>query len=85
MNVEVLARRSALGRRGRGFARVGRLTRARVPDGRTSFRVRVNSAARRALSRRGRLSLRVRVVVTPLTGRVFSATRRVTLRAGARG
>jgi hypothetical protein len=78
--VFLLVRRSALGRRGSGLVAVARLARANVRAGRTRFTVRLNAAARRALMRRGRLAVTVRVVVTPAEGSPFSTTRRLTLR-----
>jgi plastocyanin len=84
LRVDVLARRSALRRRGRGLLRVAHLARARLRVGRTAFSLRINRAARRALARRGRLALTIKVIVTPPTGARFMATRHLTIRARRR-
>jgi plastocyanin len=84
LSVTLFVRRSALGRRGSGLVATARLARARVPAGRISFALRLDTSARRALARRGRLAVTVRIVVSPVAGPPFSATRRVTLRAARR-
>jgi len=62
--------------------RVGRQLRSSVPSGRVAFRVALNSVARRALRRNGRLSISLRLTVTPPDGgKSYTATRTVILRA----
>jgi plastocyanin len=60
---------------------VGALRKQVATAGKTSFAVRLRRAARRALERRGRLAVDVRIVVTPPAGRATTRTVRVTLRA----
>jgi hypothetical protein len=53
-----------------------------VPSGRVAFRVTLNSVARRALRRNGRLSISLRLTVTPPDGGTsFTTKRTVILRA----
>jgi plastocyanin len=58
---------------------VGRLVRPRTPAGRVSFQVALTTRARRALARRGRLVLIVRILMTPPHGPVLARTIAVTL------
>jgi plastocyanin len=60
---------------------VGALRKQVATAGKTAFAVRLRRAARRALERRGRLAVDVRIVVTPPAGRATTRTVRVTLRA----
>ena len=60
-------------------ARVGRLVRASVGGKRVDFAVALDAAAKRALRRRGKLTLTVKITVTPETGAPYSVTRTVTL------
>jgi plastocyanin len=59
---------------------VGALRRQVSTAGKTSFAVRLRRVARRALERRGRLAVDLRIVVTPPSGRATTKTVRVTLR-----
>jgi hypothetical protein len=68
--VDLLARRT----------RVGRQTREFVPARRIHFSVRLNRRARHALRVRHKLALRVRMTVTPPSGRRSRFTRPVTLK-----
>jgi plastocyanin len=56
---------------------VGRLVRGRLAAGRTVFVVRLDAAARRALTRTHGLRLRVRLMLTPTHGRPKTVTRTV--------
>ena len=59
---------------------VASLRRLVASAGKTSFALRLNRAARRALNRRDRLIVNLRITVTPPGGAATTATRRVTLR-----
>lgn len=75
------ARRKALhGGASRVQLQVGRLSRRPVGAGRVAFTVKLNSVARRALRRSGRLAISLRLTVTPPTGTAYTATRTVILR-----
>lgn len=54
--------------------RVGRLLRSSVAAGRLPFSIRLNSHARRALARRHRLALTVRIVITSVYGETTTLT-----------
>ena len=69
LSVEVLAKRK----------RVGSTTKS-VGAGTASFSVKLNASAKRTLQRSRRLSLTVRITVTPPTGPAFTATKAVNLR-----
>lgn len=79
LQVDVLAKRSALGSRGSGQARVGHVTRT-VGAGRASFAVPLTAAAKQALRRRHKLPVTVKLTVKPPTGPTFTASRSVTLK-----
>ncbi len=79
LQVDVLAKRSALGGKGSTQTCVGRTVKASV-RGTVSFSVALNSAAKRAVKRRGKLALTLKVTVTPPAGVPFTSTRAVTLR-----
>jgi plastocyanin len=75
------ARRNALyGGRSLHQVQVGRRARSSAPSGRVAFSVALNAAARRALRRNGRLSISLRLTVTPPQGSAYTATRAVVLR-----
>jgi plastocyanin len=59
---------------------VGRSLRSSVGPGRAAFSVRLSATARRALRRNGRLSISLRLTVTPPAGDSYTATRAVVLR-----
>jgi hypothetical protein len=75
----VLVKPSALNRKGPARIRVGRATRT-ANAGTAMFSVTLSRAARKALARRGRLALIVRIAVTPPSGTPFRATKKVTLK-----
>lgn len=77
--VELGATRASLGERGKGAARAGSLSRYVASAGLLRFAVPLSSSARRALRRRGRLSLTVKTAVTPPSGSVTTTKRRVEL------
>jgi hypothetical protein len=81
LEVELVAAKAALGRRGKGHVTVGRLVKRSVGGKRVEFAVALDAAAKRALRKRGRLAVTVRITVTPASGRRYTATRRVTLHA----
>jgi plastocyanin len=62
---------------------VGSLRRQLPSAGRTPFAVKLNRAARRALNRRDRLTVVLRISVTPLGGTATTKTARVILRPAA--
>jgi hypothetical protein len=62
--------------------KVGSQTKRPAGAGKTSFAVRLNAAARRALRRRERLAVVLRIVVTPTTGQATTRTVAVRVRAG---
>ncbi len=60
---------------------VGSQSKRTTRAGKTSFAVKLNAAARRALARRERLSVDLRIVVTPPGGRAVTTTVTVALRS----
>jgi plastocyanin len=83
LEVDLLARRASLtpGAHGSARVQVGRLTRSSLRSGTTSFAVALDRRARRALHRRGRLALSVRVKLSPAAGASVSLTRTLVLHA----
>jgi hypothetical protein len=79
LRIEVLAKQSALGRRGRKNIRVGSSNKS-AAAGTARFTINLNSAAKRALRSRGRLPLTVRIIVTPAVGAPYTKTSSVTVR-----
>jgi hypothetical protein len=77
--VTALVAKSALASRAR-LVKVGALKKPSAGTGRTSFRLRVDRGARRALHRRHRLAVTLRIAVTPHSGEAFKKTVRVVLR-----
>ncbi|HEX5307982.1 MAG TPA: plastocyanin/azurin family copper-binding protein [Solirubrobacteraceae bacterium] len=78
LEIDVLARTSALShRRTPAHTRVGHLSRGSVKAGRLSFSIRLDANARRALARRHRLALTVRIVLTPIYGEAKRINRSV--------
>jgi len=77
--IDLVARRASLGTPGQGTVRVGRLSRDLAGAGPLRFAVPLRPSARRALRRRGRLSLNVKTVVTPPGGPATTMNRRVEL------
>lgn len=79
--VRAFARRKALsGGRSNTQVEVGRQLRSSVSATTVTFAAALNSAARRALRRNGRLSISLRLTVTPDEGKSYTATRTVILR-----
>lgn len=77
--VTALVVRNRLASRAR-LVKVGSVKKRSAGTGRTAFAVRVNRAARRALHRRHRLAVTVRIAVTPDAGEAFKKTVKVVLR-----
>jgi hypothetical protein len=81
LEVELLARGASQAKvRRPGRSRVGRLVRSSVPAGKVSFTVSLDAAAKRALHRRHRLALTVKIVLTPKHGAALTLTRSLVLR-----
>jgi hypothetical protein len=78
VQVDVLAKASALGGRGSKPVSVGRFTKS-APAGKLSFSIPLNAKAKKAL-RKGKLALTIKITVTPSSGDAFSATRTVSLK-----
>ena len=74
-------RRAVYGGRSARQVQVGRQQRSGVADGRVKFAAALNPAARQALRRNGRLSVSLRLTVTPPEGNAYTATRTVVLRS----
>jgi hypothetical protein len=82
LEVELLAKGASLAKtRHASSVRVGRLVRTSVSAGNVSFSVALTAAGKRALTRKHRLSLTVKIVVTPTRGTPLSITRSVVLRS----
>jgi len=79
ITVTALAARGALASRAR-LVKIGALKKHSAGTGRTSFALRINRAARRALHRGHRLGVTVRIAVTPDAGTPFKKTLKVALR-----
>jgi hypothetical protein len=78
LKVDLLATRAALlGGGQKGTMRVGQLIRSSLGAGRVRFAVRLTRVARRALERRGRLPLKVRLTITPPGGKALVLNRSV--------
>jgi hypothetical protein len=76
----LVSRRALSGGRGAKQVEIGRLSRRLVHAGPVSFKVTLTAAGRRALRRNGRLSISLRLSVTPPSGTAYRATRIVILR-----
>jgi hypothetical protein len=82
LEVDALVKSAALARNGHGGrVRVGKLVLSHLHAGNIAFSVRLNSRARSALRRHGRLALSLRVIVSPLCGSMLTITRSVVVRA----
>ena len=79
VTVELLAKPSALGRKGSKQIKVGSSTKS-AGAGTTRFTVNLNSAAKKALRSKRKLAVTVKITVTPASGAPFSSTSTVTLR-----
>lgn len=76
LEVDVFAANASLARHAT-HSRVGAFNRSSVTAGKTSFSVKLNAKARRALKRRHRLVLTVKVTLTPLYGEALTIARSV--------
>jgi plastocyanin len=82
LEVDLLAKSASLAKtRHSSLVRVGRLVRASVSAGKVSFSVTLTAAGKRALTRKHRLPLTVKIALTPTRGMAVSITRSVTLRS----
>lgn len=79
IGVTALVAKGALAARAR-LVKVGSVRKRSTGTGKTSFAVKVNRAARRALARRHRLAITLRIAVTPDAGDPFKKTLKVVLR-----
>ena len=79
LTVELLAPTASLAKTGHTTQVVGRFVSASVSAGPRSFSVKLNAKARRALKRRHRLALKVKITLTPAYGEATSITRSVTV------
>jgi hypothetical protein len=79
VRVELLARPSALGRRGSKQIKVGSSTKP-AGAGTARFTVKLSSAAKKAVRRKRKLALTVKITVTPASGDPFTATSAVVVR-----
>jgi plastocyanin len=78
--VTAFTAKSALASRRARRVRIGSVTKRPKGAGTTSFALRVNRAARRALHRRGRLAVSLRVVITDGAGYALTRRKSVVLR-----
>jgi plastocyanin len=82
LEVDLLAKGASLAKTRRsGSIRVGRLVRASVSAGKLSFAVALTAAGKRALVRKHRLPLTVKITLTPTRGAAVNVTRSVVLHA----
>jgi plastocyanin len=82
LEVDLLAKGASLAKtRHASSVRVGRLVRSLVSAGKVSFSVALTAAGKRALTRKHRLSLTVKIVITPTRGAPVSIARSVVLRS----
>lgn len=80
LEVELLAGAATLASAGHSApVRVGRLVRSNLKSGTASFSVPLNTRARGALRRHGRLALRVKLTLRPVSGSALVISRRVTV------
>jgi hypothetical protein len=78
LEVELFAKGTALGKaRHAKRVRVGALSRSSVYAGKTSFAVKLDAEARRALKRHRRLALTVKITLTPFHGTPLTVTRAI--------
>jgi hypothetical protein len=81
LEVDIIAATASLAKAGHATQVIGRFVSASVGAGQRSFAVRVDAKARRALKRRHRLALKVKITLTPANGEATSVARSVTLEA----
>lgn len=80
LEVTLLASKASLAKTGHSArVTVGRFTRSSVHAGRLSFSVKLSAKARRALKRRHRLALTVRIALVPFYGETTAIARSVVL------
>lgn len=79
LEIDLIATAASLTKAGHATQVVGRLVSASVSAGERSFSVSLDDKARRALKRRHRLALKVKVTLAPVYGEATSITRSVTL------
>lgn len=79
LTIELEAKAAALEGRAKRMVGVGGLARTLARAGRQPFTVRLKASARRALQRRGRMSVKVKIVVSPATAPAVTMTGRVEL------
>ncbi|MDQ6811626.1 MAG: plastocyanin/azurin family copper-binding protein [Actinomycetota bacterium] len=78
LEVELFAKSASLATARHGVrVRVGRLVRSSVSAGRVSLSVRLDPKARRAIKRRGRLAVTVKIVLRPVRGASLTVIRSV--------
>jgi hypothetical protein len=81
LEVELLAQDASLAKVKRSrSSRVGRLVRSSAPAGTVSFTVSLDAQAKRALRHRHKLTLTVKIVLTPKHGEAMTLTRSVVVR-----
>jgi hypothetical protein len=81
LEVDLIAARASLAGSGRSApVRVGRVARSNLASGMVRFAVPLNARGRSALARHRRLTLTVRILLTPLSGSPARSTRSVLLR-----
>lgn len=80
LEVDLLAKGTAIAKAGPAAVLVGRLIRGSVSAGKVSFAVKLNAKARSALKRHRSLKLTVKITLTPKGGRAASVTRVVVVR-----
>lgn len=80
LEVDLLVAGRSLGdsRTHTGSVRVGRFLRSSIPAGALSFMVPLTGRARDALERQGRLSVTLRLILSPNSGRTVTVLRRLT-------
>ena len=80
--VTAFATSRSLAARAARSVRVGSLRKRSTGTGRTAFAVRLKATARRALAKRGRLIVSLRIVVTPPRGQAITKNVAVAVRSG---
>ncbi len=82
LEVELLASKAVLAKSGHAAqTRVGKLVRSLLKSGEVSFKVPLSVKAKRALHKRRRLALTVKLVLTPKQGAAVTLTRHIVLHA----
>jgi plastocyanin len=82
LEIDLFAQSASLAKaKHRVAVRVGRLVRGSLTAGRLSFAVRLDARARAAVRRHRRLTLTVKVILTPVSGKEVTVTRTVIVHA----